>query len=258
MALKSGAYTAFVLNILVAFGFGFGGYIAGLYGLVDFSDPNQINSAFFGILRSPDLSIPLGTLTLISLITAVLNQCSIDSFQTGILDVVAAVPDSLWEYDIPVLAARTIAIILNIPLIVIGCLGFNVTKLFLLTHILLVSSVLPLVLGLMPLFDHFLTGNSALFGSLTGILSVFVLGAATHGSFAEGVQAYFFSSYYDWRPFLLAITTSLIGTFFFAFLEMIYRVSFDRPLVAKHLQKSAESDVFVQRQGVHDVDDEFY
>lgn len=67
-SLMNGAYIAATLNVIVAFLFGFGGFTAAVYGLIDITNTNEVNSAFFGILRTNGV-VQIPILTVVCLIT---------------------------------------------------------------------------------------------------------------------------------------------------------------------------------------------
>lgn len=220
----------------MTFIFGFGGYLAGYYGLVDLTDSNQINAAIFGLYQTgPLMTIPLPIVVVLSLIICIMNQMAIDGFQNAIQNIIVSIPASGWGYEMPILATRAFNFLLNTALIAVGCLGINITKLFLLTHILAVSSVAPVLLGFVPYFDCILTGNSCLLGSFIAILSVIILGRLENQS--EGPLSYFFSTHYSIKPFITAFITSIFAAFFFAFLEMIWKVVAGKEICPPKLQE---------------------
>ena len=241
-ALKTGAYVASTMCILVAASFGLGGYFAAVYGLVDLGDPAQVNAAFFSIFKpnGPMSEVPISMLTVVCLLAATMNQSAIDSFQNAILDTILSVFLS-FGFNISVNFARIVLIVINAPLMYVGVQGFNIVNLFLMTNTLTTSSLIPFILGLFSHLDWLLSGMSVLFGSLAGIFSVMVLGFLNYGSWSAGIYAYFYTTY-AWQPFLLALITSTVATFIFAFAEFGIRSVMGNPLRPPAYFEKAESN----------------
>ncbi|KAI8904125.1 hypothetical protein EDD86DRAFT_92271 [Gorgonomyces haynaldii] len=222
-ALQKGVYFAAGLATVVAFFFGFGGYVAGVYGLIDLTDINQVNASFFGILKSSDGTVSAGILAVVALLTAVMNQSAIDSFQNAILDTILSVPMSLG-ISVPVNVARFVVVLINVPLMYLGTLGLSINSLFLVTNMLTTCTMLPLLMGLFPVFD-FVGGTSAVLGSLLSLFAVMLHGYIAYGSWTDGIVNNFYAIYW-WQPFIVGLVSSFVLTILFGLIErrLVYKI----------------------------------
>jgi hypothetical protein len=237
-AVKVGAFSAFILNITAAFIFGFSGYLAALYGLIDMNDAYQTKGAIFAIFKTgAEKILPVWILSLFAVIICIVNQCAIGAFQNAIQNVLVSVPNCGWEMELPLLATKAFSWIINIPIIIVGCFGLDILRFFMLSHIVTVSSLMPLLMGFIPMFDYLLTGTSCVLGSISAILSVSIFGMIDKG-FQEGIFFYYFTRIYDYRPFLISFIVSILASMFFGGIEMIVRASADIKHQPLHLHPS--------------------
>jgi hypothetical protein len=106
--------------------------------------------------------------------------------------------------------------------------------------------MMPLVFGLIPALDHYVTGFAALFGSIFG-LSVLVLyailnqlmnidgGVWNSSTIINGLQSTFYQVY-DWPAFTIALCFSVAGVFLYAAVaEAYYRLSGKKRPTPSHL-----------------------
>jgi hypothetical protein len=199
----------------VTFFFGFCGLIAGWSGLVNLDNPDEINAAFFAILK-PSNSAAL--FTVVVLIAVVLSEAAVDSFQNAILSSIISLCLS-FGFKVPVWAARTLVVVFNVPLMIIGTQGFPIVSLYLITNMLTTCCFIPLIIGLYKRFDNIVNQGTVLFGCAFALVSVLVLGTIVYGSFVSGVQQYFFSPNYQWSAFVCAPVSSVVGMALYAFVE---------------------------------------
>jgi hypothetical protein len=220
-ALVAGAYTGMVLTVLVTFLFSLGGFMAGWAGLVDLNDPQQINSAFFSILKPHGgEQVPVGILAVVCLLAATMNESAVDSFQNAILDTLISLFVSLG-WNVPLNAARLAVVFINVPLMIIGVQGYPIINLYLITNVFTTCSVLPLCVGLFDCFDEYVSGASALFACFFSICSVVVTGRFKYGDWYTGIMTYFYLEY-RWEVFIVGLVASVFGMVLFYFLEVLY------------------------------------
>jgi hypothetical protein len=225
--------------------------------LIDKTDPNQANGAIFAIFRTGvEKTIPVWILALFAVIICIVNQCAIGAFQNAIQNVIVSVPNCGWEIELPLLATKAFSWLLNIPIIIVGCFGVNIMKFFMLSHIITVSSLMPLMMGFMPIFDYVLTGTSCLLGSISAILSVSIFGIIDKG-FQDGIGFYFFTTVYDYRPFTIAFTVSIFSSLFFGIIETIVMKSADIDHQPLHLHPSLRRKRYIDVEDDEDLDDQY-
>ena len=147
-ALITGSIVGATMTSLVSFMFGFGGFIAAWANLVG----DYPNNAFLALLKVNG-EIPLGMLLVVILLSAVMNESAVDSFQIGINDTIISLFES-FKIHIPLWGVRAILVLLNIPFAVIGCYGLPVISLYLITNTLTTCLViLVLISSLSHLFS---------------------------------------------------------------------------------------------------------
>jgi hypothetical protein len=148
-----------IMAICITLFFSGSRFMAGWVGLVDFNNEDSINTAFFAILRpSVDAEIPVLILGIVCMIASILNESAVDSFQNAILDTIVSFFLSLG-YPVSLAFARLYVVIFNVPIIIVGIQGFPIIKLYLMTNLITSASGMPLCIGLLPCFDHYVTGN---------------------------------------------------------------------------------------------------
>ena len=216
-ALKKGALAAFFMIFGVIMVFGLGGFLASWAGMV--TDPNF---AFFEIIASSNSSLQHTMLILTTVLAAAMNESLVDSFQNALTDCTSSLALS-FGVNISVTAARIITVILNIPIVIVGLQGYDVNSLFLISSLLATTSFLPIIIGVIPRWDKYIHEGTALFSCATSLLSIFVFGWISKGSFVEGVY-YCFWDEYRWQVFLTAFIFSACGLAIFIFMEYMYRL----------------------------------
>jgi hypothetical protein len=110
---------------------------------------------------------------------------SVDTLQSAIA---ATIVNDIFSNKISLNWARVIALLLNVPAIVVAALNLNVFTLFLIADLIAAVIVLPVVLGLVTPLNKFLTGTDFVVGTLGGLFSVVILGWSLQGSVAYGFQ----------------------------------------------------------------------
>ena len=63
-------------------------------------------------------------------------------------------------------------------------------------NIFTTTSTLPMLLGLVPALDYYVSGSCALFGCLFSLLSVVLYGYLDTGDVFVGIKTYFFDCYF--------------------------------------------------------------
>jgi solute:Na+ symporter, SSS family len=232
----------------ITFLIGFGGYVAAWAGLVT---EENINVAFFELVKvgtGADRAVPFVILTIILMIAFVMNESAVDSFQIAIGDTLISLFRS-FGLNMGMWGSRIVLVLLNIPFAIVGCFGLNVIGLYLITNLMTTCVVVPLVLGMIPYLDTFITESSAMIGSLLGLGSIityaFVTAAQVAGYFDgtvawEGIVQTFYVVY-DWPPFLIGLLVSTFSTLTIAALQHYYYIfkGIKRP-EARHLKTERE------------------
>ncbi|KAJ3275482.1 hypothetical protein HDV01_000309 [Terramyces sp. JEL0728] len=215
-ALNLGAAVGGTLVIFVSFLFGFGGFIAAWAGLV--TDPNV---AFLQLLKVGDGDIPYAVLLVVFMLAVTMNESAIDSFQIAIGDTLVSLFES-FGVKITIFQVRILLALLNIPFAIIGSYNFNIVSLYLITNIMTTCVMLPLVFGLIPAFDRYYTGASALFGSFFALIWVMIYGVLqqvyqNNGGVFNGwsdISTGLYNTFYlvyDYPPFVIGLGGSLVG-----------------------------------------------
>ncbi|KAJ3320886.1 hypothetical protein HDV06_004782 [Boothiomyces sp. JEL0866] len=215
-SLIIGSVVGSIMIIIITFLFGFGGFIASWAGLV--TDPNL---AFLELLKIGDShSIPMSMLTVICLIATTMNESAVDSHQIAIGDTLISFFESL---------------------------GYETS----LNQIRLLLVVLPLCFGMLPYFDHIINDHSALFGSLSGLVSVVIYAIASqvNGIFKwddipNGLYHTFYEVY-EWPPFVIALGCSVIGMSLWYLAECVYySVTGKQRKIPNHLYTAIQDSPF--------------
>jgi hypothetical protein len=174
-----------------------------------------------------------------------MNQSAIDSIQVAIINTIIAIPFA-WDYKTPLFAARILTLLINVPLIFVGGFGgYGIANLFLLTNMISLSTLFPVLIGMVTRFETFISGTVALLASLSAIFSVMVYGFLKVGNWSEGIYTYFYLKF-SWESFTISLLTSIIATFLFASIEFVIRKIIDKPLktpIRKEKTFKHDSDV---------------
>jgi hypothetical protein len=112
-----------------------------------------------------------------------------------------------------------ISLFLHLPIIVIGILPLETYNSFLIGNLLTISSVFPLLLGLVPSLEDYMNGTSVLLGCAFSLSSVFIFGYLSTGHIINGIFRYLFDEY-SWQPLIVALLSSLIGVALSVMIEM--------------------------------------
>jgi Na+/proline symporter len=253
-ALYLGAGVGMIFVCGITFLVGFGGYVAAWAGLVT---EENINVAFFELVKvgsGAERAVPIGVLAILLLIAFVMNEAAVDSFQIAIGDTLISLFQSLG-FNLSMNGSRFVLVLLNIPFAVVGCFGLNVIGLYLITNLMTTCVVVPLVLGMIPQLDTFITGVSALVGSLLGLISIIIYAfvtAAQAAGYFDGTVAWnglvnTFYVVYDWPPFLIGLLVSSGATLMIATAQHYYYVytGTTRPL-PDHLREEREKMLSAQ------------
>jgi len=189
----------------------------GLMGYLVFSNGLILDSSvsFIGIFATA----PESVIACIMLLGVTMSQGLIVSLQHSLTSSVISLYSSLGFED-SIASARLTSIFLHIPLILIlALLPMDITDLFLIATSLTISSVLPLLLGLIPQLDHYVNGSSVLMGCAFSLMSMFIFGFASTGCYIRGIFRVLFDEY-SWEPFGIALITSLIGVLLCVLIEI--------------------------------------
>ncbi|KAJ3075696.1 hypothetical protein HK102_005550 [Quaeritorhiza haematococci] len=224
--LKRGAIMGAVMVSLTCFVFGFGGVLA-LWANYPQSDPTGYGSTlFFDLLTGGTPSAaPVWITIIVALITVVMNEGAVDSYQAALTStLVAVIPIPNIRNTLPLWVSRLAVIVINIPIVVISLQSYNITSLFLIGNVLASISVLPVLLGLYEPLDAYISQFSALVGIFTGFWAVALFGYIQTGStsLADGFQYAFFLAY-DWPTFIIGPIASVVGMGVWAGGEMVVR-----------------------------------
>ncbi|KAJ3366531.1 hypothetical protein HDU91_001813 [Kappamyces sp. JEL0680] len=184
-ALIKGSMVGGLAVFLVTLAFGLGAFFASWAGLV--TSPNV---AFFELLKTPDGVLPIGMLLVVCLIMSTMNEAAVDSFQIAIGDTLISLFES-FGLQLPLWAVRALLALLNIPFAIIGCLGFNVISLYLITNLMATCvvglvDVLPLSFGMIPQLDRVVTGAGVLFGSFFALFATMFFAVYNQVMTADG------------------------------------------------------------------------
>ena len=134
-ALMQGSYAGATLVIVISFLFGMGGFVAAWAGLV--TDPNVafLNLLYVGQDENGNNVVPIGMLLIIVWIASVMNEAAVDSFQIAIGDTIISFFES-FGIHLPLWAVRVILALMNVPFAIIGCYGFPIINLYLITNLM--------------------------------------------------------------------------------------------------------------------------
>lgn len=224
--LRVGACMGAGISIVVAFLFGFGGFLAAWAGYMGADS----NNAFFDLITKGNTTNDVWVVVLVVLITTAMNESAVDSFQNALTDTVVAlamslrIPKLFGQSHFPINAARLTVIIINVPIVVVALQGYKINQLYLITNMVTSTTLLPLLLGLVKPLEGYVHGRSVLFGCIFSLFSVATYGTVKTGSFTEGVKTYFYLIY-DWPPFIIALVASLVGVAIAAGAEALLRLS---------------------------------
>lgn len=129
--------------------------------------------AFFDLLAS---LAPFWHIVTLLLVTA-LAASSIDSLQNGIMSALST--DLVRMGRNPMIFARILLVILNVPAVVLSARGYDVLSLFLVADLICATAVLPVFLGLITKDKGLIpapTELGALLGIVAGIFTVCLIG----------------------------------------------------------------------------------
>ncbi|KAI8800337.1 hypothetical protein BJ742DRAFT_841981, partial [Cladochytrium replicatum] len=230
-SLKNGSIIAAVGISLTCFLFGFGGFLS-IWAGIPQSDPYG-TTAFFDLLKASGDTAPTWIVILVALITVIMNEGSVDSYQTALTNTLSA----LFLRTLPLWVSRLAVIVINIPIVIVALMRVSVLSLFLIGNVLSTISAIPLLCGLSERLDGYVSEGAALFGVVTGFIGVSGLGWITMGNLADGLNYIFFVSY-DWPTFVVGPIASIAGIALYAGGEMIVRKSmgWTYPLPRAHVR----------------------
>ncbi|KAI8899178.1 hypothetical protein BC833DRAFT_619653 [Globomyces pollinis-pini] len=223
-ALIRGSWIGAIMVIVIVFLFGLGGFISSWAGLVT-DDPNN---AFLELLKIGG-EIPIGMLLCICLIATTMNEAAVDSYQIALSDTVGALFEG-FGVELNVWLIRGILICLNVPIAIVGCFGFSIINLYLITNLLTTCLLIPFCCGLIPSLDFIVTGGAALFSSLSGVFGIIIYavidqlnkGATFSGqTIIDGIVFTFYSNF-DYPGFAVALVSSLAGLLIYVGAGYVY------------------------------------
>ncbi|TPX69926.1 hypothetical protein SpCBS45565_g02087 [Spizellomyces sp. 'palustris'] len=240
--LRRGAAIGATMATMVAFLFGFGGFLAGWVGYIG----DDSNLAFFDLITKGGTTNDTWIVILVVLIAVTMNESAVDSFQNAITDTVVSLAMTLGLPRFPLWAARSSVVLINIPIVVVALQGYNINQLYLITNMVTSTSTLPLLLGLVRPLEGYVHGRSVLFGCIFSLFSVATYGSIKMGNFADGVREYFYLVY-DWPPFVIALVASLVGVALAVFVELAVRKVLGWPLRVVHRPAADVDTIHVGR-----------
>lgn len=205
--LKRGSALGCSLAIIVAFLFGFGGFLATWANRVE---SNEASTSFFKLF---DMNTNIGVIVslIIVIVAVVMNESSVDTFQNALTDSVVSVMMSFGYNNVPLWLTRACVVIFNIPIMIIGSRGYNINGLYLITNVLVSASTMPLLLGLYKKWQFFIKGIDCICGCLGGIILMLICSTIIDGQFIRGAQRFIFEEY-AWHTFAETIIGSTIIT----------------------------------------------
>jgi hypothetical protein len=168
-ALITGGWLGALLTFVVVFTFGILAFLAAWAGM-----NTDSNTAFFSILTSAN-GDQGWILIIVTLIAITMNESAVDSLQNAISSTVASLVLSLG-FSMSLTLTRIIVVLLNIPIMLIGLQGYQITSLFLISNMITTFSMPPLILGLFECFDGVLTGNTVLFSNIFSFFAILIYG----------------------------------------------------------------------------------
>ncbi|KAI9136790.1 hypothetical protein BKA69DRAFT_1042257 [Paraphysoderma sedebokerense] len=206
--LKVGASIGAILIAIAVFFFGFLGFLASWAGLLATDQEGNIienyNLFLFQIFGSSRYSF-IGVVTV--LLTTVMNQGAVDSFQNALIANLA----SNFFRNRSANLCRIFVVVLNIPIMILGFFGLPALNLFLIGNILSTSCFIPVISGVFDPQRRWVSGYSVMFSCIMAIISVSVFGIIKQdGQFSAGMDWAWWSNGYDAFVFLTAMVSSII------------------------------------------------
>jgi len=107
---------------------------------------------------------------------------SVDTLQNGLASLLVTRGTSARH---SLAAARTVTVLLMLPVVVVALQGLSVLRLFLIADLLCATMVAPVLLGLWPR----MTAAAAVSGGLAGLIGAVLPGWVSTGSLRDGVIA---------------------------------------------------------------------
>lgn len=147
------------LTILIVFGLGLLGFLAGWGNLIDDENTNPNLYMFQALDGSGQLNSWIGLVAIIG--ASITSQSAVDSIQNGRMGVLS----SYWSKEYPLAYTRVLVVLINVPLLVIGFQGYNELSLFLVANMLCTCAAVPFALGLSKRLESFYTGDMVLFST---------------------------------------------------------------------------------------------
>ncbi|KAI8919178.1 hypothetical protein DFJ77DRAFT_453269 [Powellomyces hirtus] len=217
--------------VLVAFFFGFGGFLAAWSGYA----VSESGLGFFDLITKGNTNDDIWVVVLVVILASVMNESAVDAFQSALTDTVASlamslrVPQLFGYNEFPLMAARLLVIFLNVPIVIVAIQGYNINLLYLITNMTTSCATLPMVLGLSKRLEGYVHGRSVNFGILFAMFSVATYGRLETGDYGTGIRQKFYAEY-DWVSFIIALCSSVIGVSLAAGVEVIVRRATGKPI----------------------------
>ncbi|KAJ3013161.1 hypothetical protein HKX48_005905 [Thoreauomyces humboldtii] len=222
--LLKGSSLGALLATIMAFFFGFGGFLAAWGGVMG----DDSNLAFFDLLSQGGTNPHIWIVVVIVILAAVMNESAVDAYQSALTDTVVAlatclgVPRLLKRDEFPLMPARFLTLVINIPIMIVATRGYRINQLYLIPNMITSCATLPILLGLIPRIEGYVHGGSVIFGTLFSLFSVMVHGRITAGDWKDGIVQNFYTTYlYD--AFLTALISSVVGVAVWAVGEWVVR-----------------------------------
>jgi len=180
---------------------------------------NVAKDAGPGLTYNARLGSAVGLAALV--LATIMNESAVDSLQNGLAASIAG----QWLKNSPLWRARLAVVAINVPLIAVGARGYNVLSLFLVTNLTCVCAFPGVIAGLLPSLRRVVTETSFLFSFACGVVGLTAFGVGYHrvneadgspATAAQGVTWAWFGNSYDWRCFLVALFSAILGLILWA------------------------------------------
>ncbi|TPX35067.1 hypothetical protein SmJEL517_g02485 [Synchytrium microbalum] len=175
--LRLAALLGSAMTFPVFFAIGIIGTISVWVGL---SEPASY-TAFFDIIST----LPAWINGVVMVLTVAFVSSSVDTLQSGLT---ATIVNDIGRKKIPLWLGRLLALLINVPCLVVSTLNLSVLQLFLIADLVAAAIVMPLILGLFSKFDYVFAGMDYILGFIGGMLGVIGFGWIEGGSLDYGVN----------------------------------------------------------------------
>ncbi|KAI8618404.1 hypothetical protein BC830DRAFT_1079256 [Chytriomyces sp. MP71] len=220
---KIGAWIACAMLTVVTFVLGFGGTMAYWSGRAD--ENSNPNLAFFLGFSDPDQSRSANAaITIFVIMFAVaMNEAAIDTTLNAVTDTITNIA-TVFNKQFPLWIVRCIVIAVQVPMVVAASYcaanNINILNIFLFGNQMASILFIPIAAGMIPQLHRVISTFSVLMACLCTLLSVLGFGISQHGTLYDGFVAYFWSAAYQWQPFVLAPSTSVLFLAFWTVLDV--------------------------------------